>query len=521
MMGQGQRVDYGLEIDDIKRSDPKAKEIIDTAHDVAIFTCNHDTKVWTKTFRQASVIVYSRNVEPNHVLWVLDSDFQGEEIVLLTAEKEFHIDGPFLFYRDELARMCNSNFIFTRTFRLYKIFRSTGMRCFEFESETDCNRIGTRIQQILQPIHLVSQQMTRYVGLLSMLAEEQGLFDNSEQPNQLNEAIRTRLAPSVLRVFNGGNIETQPGRDEESSTAPLCERVTVESTEEQTNYFDAGNLVMDHVLHQANRSVPSLLRTTVSASSSAMSIFDALNAVMTDDTYPVTTIPSYPTVTPESAQLISFSKVPVHAKKRTLPPLSHFDQIEKRQKLAASQLQNTDILEHSKSTYRQARETGSSATMPSSHPTTLNNTCPARPKLCSPLMFNERKQSPNKTVTFAQLKPTKNISSVVIQKNESERYGQPSSLTQQPAKSSSLELVERKQLTNETVPSTQQTETENISSGVLRVNKLVEPYGKPEPLTQTQLLQAVSHLMKSDNGFVHKLHEAYLESFVDTLRKTE
>lgn len=37
----------------------------------------------------------------------------------------------------------------------------------------------------------------------------------------------------------------------------------------------------------------------------------------------------------------------------------------------------------------------------------------------------------------------------------------------------------------------------------------------PEPLTQSQLLQAMSYLIKNDPGFVKKLHEAYLKSFTE------
>jgi len=38
---------------------------------------------------------------------------------------------------------------------------------------------------------------------------------------------------------------------------------------------------------------------------------------------------------------------------------------------------------------------------------------------------------------------------------------------------------------------------------------------QPEPLTKSQLLQAVSYLLKNDADFVNKLHEAYVKSFVD------
>lgn len=42
-----------------------------------------------------------------------------------------------------------------------------------------------------------------------------------------------------------------------------------------------------------------------------------------------------------------------------------------------------------------------------------------------------------------------------------------------------------------------------------------DPVGKPEPLTQSQLLQAMNYLIRNDPDFVRKLHEAYLKSFTE------
>lgn len=50
--------------------------------------------------------------------------------------------------------------------------------------------------------------------------------------------------------------------------------------------------------------------------------------------------------------------------------------------------------------------------------------------------------------------------------------------------------------------------------GQLEQGSVVVP-GKPEPLTQSQLLQAMSYLIKNDTDFVKKLHEAYLKSFTE------
>lgn len=80
-----------------------------------------------------------------------------------------------------------------------------------------------------------------------------------------------------------------------------------------------------------------------------------------------------------------------------------------------------------------------------------------------------------------------------------------------------------------TMFSVTQSSTEKAGKSILQPNALSEPLStslgqldpsevpgnKPEPLTQSQLLQAMSYLIKNDTDFVKKLHEAYLKSFTE------
>lgn len=52
--------------------------------------------------------------------------------------------------------------------------------------------------------------------------------------------------------------------------------------------------------------------------------------------------------------------------------------------------------------------------------------------------------------------------------------------------------------------------THHVSSEVATQSR-----NQPEPLTQSQLLQAMNYLIKNDPDFVRKLHEAYLKSFTE------
>lgn len=102
----------------IKRSDPHAKEIIAGSYHVAILTCNHETNDWLETNPQASVFIYSRNVEPKHVLCLLDHTSGSLELILLTSVKKFHFDEPCMFLKDEFGRTCNKENIKLLTYDL-------------------------------------------------------------------------------------------------------------------------------------------------------------------------------------------------------------------------------------------------------------------------------------------------------------------------------------------------------------------------------------------------------------------
>lgn len=83
---------------------------------------------------------------------------------------------------------------------------------------------------------------------------------------------------------------------------------------------------------------------------------------------------------------------------------------------------------------------------------------------------------------------------------------QPSSTVQQPLEVSLLE----RSVTGFSTP----TKPALLPPGMFTTPR-EETRIQPEPLTKTQLLQAVSYLLKNDADFINKLHEAYVKSFVD------
>lgn len=125
---------------------------------------------------------------------------------------------------------------------------------------------------------------------------------------------------------------------------------------------------------------------------------------------------------------------------------------------------------------------------------TAINTTPGKPaaKLMPPTMFetsaiepiNQRAGAPN-----ANAKAGKNESNETNKKNSMAKGGKEAG-----------NQKSRKKSAHEQQPSSQQ--SDDLPTAV-------------QPLTETQLVQAVSYLMKNDPSFIRKIHEAYLKSFAE------
>lgn len=368
-----------------------------------------------------------------------------------------------------------------------------------------------------------SQQETKYVSLLSLLADAQGIFDNADQSIQVNTAlspqIRTTTASSnvmstyhdtLRNVRNERNEKVPPYERVTPASLPLYENVTptasptfdipypVSTVPASSKYIlnsksmetstVSSDVVKKQTLSQANQVIPSLVRNAPSSSnvsanisakykakykmnnavpslsrttSSAMSSLEAVNAAMEHDLYQVDNrirIPSYSSISSDSASSTCSMTTASTCSMTTAD-------VPKKRKSAAPI--RVDQLEKRQKTLVSL----------------LSATNPNHPKLCSPLMFMEKNGLPKERNTST----TTNKRTGVFRISKSKSHdGNPESYTQNS--------------------------TTHLS--------FTEQEHKSEPLTQNQLLQAVSHLIRTDEGFMHKLHAAYLESFIDILPKT-
>lgn len=126
-----------------------------------------------------------------------------------------------------------------------------------------------------------------------------------------------------------------------------------------------------------------------------------------------------------------------------------------------------------------------------------NNTTPGKPpKLMAPTMFETTANEPT-----AQRTGPLNVNAKAG-KNESNETNKKNSMAK--GKEAGNQKSRKKSAHDQQQPQVQAQAQQNdeLSTTV-------------QPLTETQLLQAISYLMKNDPSFIRKIHEAYLKSFAE------
>ena len=87
----------------LKRADPYAKEIIDSATHVALYTFEENE--WEKTNIEGALFVYSRNGEPYHSLVIMNRLNTNNLIEPVSKGIELQLKEPFLLYRNAKCRI--------------------------------------------------------------------------------------------------------------------------------------------------------------------------------------------------------------------------------------------------------------------------------------------------------------------------------------------------------------------------------------------------------------------------------
>ncbi|XP_038210113.1 mRNA-decapping enzyme 1A [Zerene cesonia] len=164
----------------LKRADPYAREIIDSATHVALYTFEENE--WEKTNIEGALFVYSRNGEPYHSLVIMNRLNTNNLIEPVSKGIELQLKEPFLLYRNAKCR-------------IYGIW---------FYDKDECVRVATKLNSLVKdsmkgpndipqtPVYSAPAKSSAPVDIFSMLSKAQDDFNS----NKGMASNKTDLTPS-------------------------------------------------------------------------------------------------------------------------------------------------------------------------------------------------------------------------------------------------------------------------------------------------------------------------------------
>ncbi|KAI5639102.1 dcp1-like decapping family domain-containing protein [Phthorimaea operculella] len=155
----------------LKRADPYAREIIDSATHVALYTFEENE--WEKTNIEGALFVYSRNGEPYHSLVIMNRLNTNNLIEPVSKGIELQLKEPFLLYRNAKSR-------------IYGIW---------FYDKDECVRVATKLNSLVKesfkqpsgtenmsqnPVFNTAAPANTQVDIFSMLSKAQDDFNSNK-----------------------------------------------------------------------------------------------------------------------------------------------------------------------------------------------------------------------------------------------------------------------------------------------------------------------------------------------------
>lgn len=406
----------------LKRADPYAREIIDSATHVALYTFEENE--WEKTNIEGALFVYSRNGEPYHSLVIMNRLNTNNLIEPVSKGIELQLKEPFLLYRNAKCR-------------IYGIW---------FYDKDECVRVATKLNSLVKeslkqapaenivqnPVYSTSAPTSAPVDIFSMLSKAQDDFNSNKgliaaKCDSTPSRAPDMASQSVMDFFakaGSGAAAQMPAVSSLPSPGIFGPRPT-----------DA-------------REVPQLLQRLMSNPAHSVEHIEKQQR----------------SVTPQEGQN-SNGNINLDSAMR---PNCVFP------------LKSTPIDKHQGLHYNSTKRLDTSdANGINPLESELNLMRMSSPKSTSPLAnYLNQSQDLNHTVS--------NFNTSKLDEFSVYPLIDPMTSQQKPA----------------LMPPTMFTAS---SSGD------VQP--SPEPLTRNQFLQAINYLLKHDNDFVNKLHEAYVKSF--------
>lgn len=439
----------------IKRVDPYAKDIVDSSAHVAFYTFNSEETEWEKTDVEGAFFIYSRNAEPYHSIFINNRLNTNSLVEPITLHIELQSQPPFLLYRNERNRI----------------------RGFWFYNKSECDRIGELVEQIVkdcerkqtllkqqypthQQSHSHQMDMARQntnVDIFSMLSKAQEDFNNSQGSigsigtNPKQPKPNDGTSQSVMNFF----AAAKPAAAKE---VPFFQRmlsnpVHVDQIEKQQRASSPPQ--QDPPPPPPQTSAAIIATTTQQLLSNSLNTENGFMRIHSPNNHELGTSP-----------LATF----LHGSNLSVPRNATGQPATVATATDVSEIESRQHQQQQQPLHQLLKKTD------------LNSNTPGKPALMPPTMF---KSSSAQVAGGAVTAPL-----------NSNAKSKPIHIDNPILQQDPVSLV-TKLHHNKTKP-----------AGDANVTA-------PEPLTQSQLLQAMTYLIKNDPEFVRKLHEAYLKSFTE------
>lgn len=507
-MAKDRSAELRMNLAAVKRADPYAKEIVEQSAHVAFYTFNYEENEWEKTDVEGAFFIYKRTAEPFHSIFINNRLNTNSLVEPITTDLEIQAQPPFLLYRNERSRI--RGFWFYNKDELQKV--ADLISNLVKEKNNRSNNHGNSILQGQQPTltHQLANMMdisgqalhhppndkstsSQTVNIFSMLSKAQEDFNNS----QTTSAKAVPVEPKLAVVKNGSNAAISNSGDGGAPDGAVIMRMAGQSTivgslENQMTSQSVMNFF-------ASAAKPSMQRQQQPAQAVHHSSSNGTKLKAADN---INGNKSQTTAQPPLLQRLMSN-----------PPLHTVEQIEKQQRTV---------------TPHESVGGGGGRTNDTLIWSQGNVSMPAMSNESQSLGANNQSW----TALFGQkatMEPSASISGdlgLFKMLKEAETTGGPvtmnnnSSSHQKPALMPPTMFLKRDMTPANT---SMKAAAAAATTGKPLQGREVKPDGKialdlqikPEPLTQSQLLQAVSYLIKNDPDFMRKLHEAYLKSFAE------
>lgn len=478
----------------VKRTDPYAVEIVETSAHVAFYTFNYEDNEWEKTDVEGAFFVYRRTAEPFHSIFI-NNRLNTESLVEpITADLELQAQPPFLLYRNERSRI--RGFWFYNKEELERVAALVNGLVKTAQKRTQnhqppqplTNLFANSANNKLNANGGQGAERTGGAGnIFSMLSKAQNDFDNSQNPGKL---LQQPTQPP--RPGDGGSMLAQllPKMNMNGKGPAGKEAVTSQSV---MNFFASAKPTIPTppqpqapvIVHHQQPVPIQVLHSNGNVPGGASPAPPILQRLISN---PVTTV--------EQIEMQQRAVTPQQAPKEEpgrQQPVTKENGFNWKSKGGGSKANNKD---------------GGEAEWPALGMNKVNKSASSSAvsgEEKAPVL-NGRAGTGGKTPNHKESVVKPALMTPTMFKKTAESKGEPTNPSLVPTGA-------RREATGVSGSSSSIKETTVVKGSSAAVDLAI----KPEPLTQSQMLQALTYLMKTDADFMKKLHEAYVKSFAEMM----